>query len=75
MSRPKKKSMDEVNAERKAAILERVDDCVQKLLYSDREDDKEISSALLFEMLDDKSVINTLDIIKRFAAALRKEVE
>ena len=75
MPRPKKKSMDEVNAERKAAILERVDDCVQKLLYSDREDDKEISSALLFEMLDDKSVINTLDIIKRFAAALRKEVE
>ena len=75
MPRPKKKSMDEINAERKAAILDRVDQCVEKLLFSDREEDKEVSSALLFEMLDDKSVINTSDIIKRFAYALRKEVE
>lgn len=71
----KVKTLDEYNAEKKAAILDRVDQCVEKLLYSDREEDKEVSSAMLFEMLGDKSVINTLDIIKRFASALRKEVE
>ena len=77
MPRPKKKvkTMDEINAEKKAAILDRVDQCVEKLLFSDREEDKEVSSAMLFEMLGDKSIINTSDIIKRFASALRKEVE
>lgn len=75
MPRKKIKSMDEINAEKCEAILVRVDEAVQKLLFSDREEDKEVSSSLIFEMLGDKSIISTADIIKRFASALRKEVE
>ena len=75
MARPKKKTEDEIIAETKATVLKKVEDVVHDLLYNDRKEDKELSSEKLFDLLDDKSIVSTADIINAFARELRKEVE
>ena len=69
MSKP---NLDKLKKKQKETILKYTEDAVHNLLYHDRVEDKEISSALIFELLGSKD-ITTSEIINTFAKELRKE--
>jgi len=67
-----KPNLDKLKKKQKETILKYTEDAVHNLLYHDRAEDKEISSALIFELLGSKD-ITTSEIINAFAKELRKE--
>jgi len=69
-----KKSKEERDAEIVAMVDKISKDAVHNLLYHDR-GESTITSDKLLELLEDKSLVSTLTIVRSFTNELRKEVE
>lgn len=70
-----KKSTDQMIKETREIVQKAAEDAAHDFLYTARKKDKNLSTDQLLALLTDKTVVNTLDVIRWFTEELRREVE